>query len=990
MVLASWNDSHQDIIDKARENGLPIITIKQEHQFGKLRANVIYVVELGFKTDTFYEAFIDFICRLYETQEAYLHVKSPNVTYATFLASCEIRNSQTFLQVKRRINELFGIDKPLKNHYLEEVLQIRNKMVFRVSRDIDSFDQEIKKEMVFKEGCPNFLFASEDQKIEMQTLYERSVVNFSPSFKRSLKEYYPKIIESSASINLSGAEVACLIALKKDILFYNAIGRFVVVENPCAQWETFIIQNDKQAQWHEEIKTFLSTIKTPLNPPRPQGLLLSSLESGLGKTHLLLAVAKESFLYGLHVIFFNTTFFNSVTSDEDFLPAVWINNQIASAGDRRILWIFDDWNLSSESQEASFLADLIPLLTVRTDAVLLTSLFDYPQFSKLLLEGAADNTARLHRRMNELFGFELPKEYEYLQRAQELRGAGGAMLANSLTQQRIMELLVSSNLSHDFIEGLRPYYPLLMLNLDQLDISLLTEDNLIALEKDILFYNACCTEGVIPKEDLYAQWDIFHCDTPLQTLWYSRANQLLEEVNSGSRRGMGMFLAGAAGLGKTHLAIAVAKECLKEGYYPIYIRPETNQDGDSIQDSIDNLLSGNFGKGSPIVWILDDCNSSFGVVKDFFLKLVIRARELGDLLLVTSNMEYESFNAGLFTSYDLHSQRLSRRIKELLGVEPSTESLHLARAIKIRSQLISPATSETKGELEKLCKKFSKQFSSPFIQALCRYYPALTIGPNNTIDLSELSEGQLIALKKDIMLYRVLGNAIPAENFCVQMDIYTVDEFDDDAVSDDESDDDAIYEQRLQWYQEINQLLARIQSQDRDSLGAYGMFLSGEAGIGKTHLALAFAKECLFLGYQVIYYKPESPFQYKTFNQRPTIWILDDWNDPYGLGADYLGDLIQQIMRSKQGDILLVTSNTPYSQYIQTASSNVIVKFPILLANTLFTMQSLSEVSGQNVRQIGLFSSAESQASNERSTKDKDASLVATTTTTTSLYKSGG
>ena len=66
---------------------------------------------------------------------------------------------------------------------------------------------------------------------------------------------------------------------------------------------------------------------------------------------------------------------------------------------------------------------------------------------------------------------------------------------------------------------------------------------------------------------------------------------------------------------------------------------------------------------------------------------------------------------------------------------------------------------------------------------------------------------------------------------------------------------------------------------------AAGIFISGEPGVGKTHVAVGITKELMNMG-QEAYYLDASNIDYELIKKQgpDQAWVLDDLNKPHGQG----------------------------------------------------------------------------------------------------------
>src|SRR5690606_30038258 len=97
--------------------------------------------------------------------------------------------------------------------------------------------------------------------------------------------------------------------------------------------------------------------------------------------------------------------------------------------------------------------------------------------------------------------------------------------------------------------------------------------------------------------------------------------------------GAGLYMYGEAGIGKSHIAIAISKQFMKRGLHPNFQVADRYTMGSHI-----NLQPGQ-------VWIVDDMNSGFHLSSRLFKQVVLNAHDRGGRVFVTSNKEYDELMA---------------------------------------------------------------------------------------------------------------------------------------------------------------------------------------------------------------------------------------------------------------------------------------------------------------------------------------------------------
>jgi len=95
-----------------------------------------------------------------------------------------------------------------------------------------------------------------------------------------------------------------------------------------------------------------------------------------------------------------------------------------------------------------------------------------------------------------------------------------------------------------------------------------------------------------------------------------------------------------------------------------------------------------------------------------------------------------------------------------------------------------------------------------------------------------------------------------------------------------------------------------------------GLFIWGDPGVGKTHIAVALTKEFMSKNQEVFYLSAEN-YQLPVHLGPEQVWILDDLNSPYG---EYIKTFKKIVMNAhEKGGRVFVTSNTPYEELMNNA-----------------------------------------------------------------------
>lgn len=124
-------------------------------------------------------------------------------------------------------------------------------------------------------------------------------------------------------------------------------------------------------------------------------------------------------------------------------------------------------------------------------------------------------------------------------------------------------------------------------------------------------------------------------------------------------RAAGLYVYGAAGIGKSHICVAVAKEFMRRGLVPRFSLAEQFK-GEELR------LQPNQ------VWIIDDLNSGYDLPGKAFTEIVLNAHNRGGRILVTSNKTYEKLMSERFPFYANPADRVrySDRTESMFKILP--------------------------------------------------------------------------------------------------------------------------------------------------------------------------------------------------------------------------------------------------------------------------------------------------------------------------------
>ncbi len=320
------------------------------------------------------------------------------------------------------------------------------------------------------------------------------------------------------------------------------------------------------------------------------------------------------------------------------------------------------------------------------------------------------------------------------------------------------------------------------------------------------------------------------------------------------------------------------------------------------------------------VWVFNHLET-YTSYNEELRKIIIHCHQYGDYLCVETDVSPIEFMRFFKTVDTRDSERLFRRFRELLGCIERNALLYAEQTKRMRSERVHGAAGdvELRAELLRSIQDYNKGISFIFATELSRFYPALEV-KNQAVtqeSLGNMTEGNLKLLHSDLFFFHKMTDLIPVENYCSQLSNYTLKS-----------------EQQKSWYEDAQRVLKALANEHQDR--AIGMFLHGKAGEGKTHLVISVIKILVQQGMQSIYLNPESVKSHggiKATRNRITgniIWVLDDCNEYLGhMGEEFL-HLLENI---KPKDVILITSNTDYEEFIHGIVSYIIT-MPKLIART--------------------------------------------------------
>lgn len=151
------------------------------------------------------------------------------------------------------------------------------------------------------------------------------------------------------------------------------------------------------------------------------------------------------------------------------------------------------------------------------------------------------------------------------------------------------------------------------------------------LQLDIQFYEK---NPNLPLENLCAHMSNYQPKNASQKELLHFAQRLIDFDDESV--GAGLYMYGEAGIGKSHIAIAISKQFMARGLQPNF----------QVADRYTMGMHVNLQPGQ--VWILDDMNSGFHLSSRLFKQIVLNAHDRGGRVFVTSNKDYDELMTEMF------------------------------------------------------------------------------------------------------------------------------------------------------------------------------------------------------------------------------------------------------------------------------------------------------------------------------------------------------
>lgn len=222
-------------------------------------------------------------------------------------------------------------------------------------------------------------------------------------------------------------------------------------------------------------------------------------------------------------------------------------------------------------------------------------------------------------------------------------------------------------------------------------------------------------------------------------------------------------------------------------------------------------------------------------------------------------------------------------------------------------------------------------FTPAVLARLQRHYPALTWTVRNekatTFDTTALDLDAYERLSSDLAFFD-RNPSLPLESLCSHL---------------------STYQPRNTSQEEMVRYAHRLVDLDDDARGA-GLYMWGEAGIGKSHISIGISKLFMKKGLEPIFMVADTyTFDTRIDLSHGQVWILDDMNSGYGIASRLFKQVVLNI--HDRGGRLFVTSNKPYDQLMRELFVGDSEANRIRYEDRTKGMFKILEVTGESFRQ---------------------------------------
>ncbi len=446
----------------------------------------------------------------------------------------------------------------------------------------------------------------------------------------------------------------------------------------------------------------------------------------------------------------------------------------------------------------------------------------------------------------------------------------------------IHELVIKNKLlftSEVCAELLRNFPKLIIVNDEFGTFKFLTMNGLSDLEisdlqQDLEFFMA---NSYLPVKYLCSRMNNFNGQTDEQRLLYDEASGIARKDVIYVKRGV--FLSGHAQVGKTRLAIAIAKFWHQHGFSTVFITPEN--------------AVGITAKMLPHqIWVFAKFNETNSHISDLFHRAIRGTHSHASMLVVTSTQSYSALLDATFIKNVNGKPPYDRRAQEQFGMLPlaGIEEPHKTSLVGCKHEESSIS------DLDKLCTNHVDVITPVVFRELACSYRLLLEKQSGITKINPyyLTSDLLNNLICDLS-YFITFPGIPTCCVCSRLQNFKT---------------------KTIWAQvaleEANKLASLTSLED-----VSGLFLTGPTGIGKTHLAIGITKQLFELGLQLYFVTPETLLNFVSIPMtKEQIWVFDDCSN---FSNHAMNNFILKALSNTcaNGGLLIITSVLDYQQFFK-------------------------------------------------------------------------
>ena len=190
------------------------------------------------------------------------------------------------------------------------------------------------------------------------------------------------------------------------------------------------------------------------------------------------------------------------------------------------------------------------------------------------------------------------------------------------------------------------------------------------------------------------------------------------------------------------------------------------------------------------------------------------------------------------------------------------------------------------------------QMTPAVIARLKAHYPSLHVndgakGDEAAFDMDTLTDNERRRFELDLEFYE-RNPTLPLENLSSHLETYSP---------------------RTESQGDMLRYAERLVALEDDSRGA-GLYMWGEAGIGKSHISVGLAKRFMEKGLDPIFMVADTySFDTRLRLEPGQVWIVDDMNSGYGIASRLFKQVVLNI--HDKGGRMFVTSNKPYDELMR-------------------------------------------------------------------------